>query len=134
MTLYLDSSALLKRYVEEPDSGHFNDLLAGDDRWLSCRITWVEVWRNLGRRLSPADGRAARAAFAIDWGSLAVVEVDAVLAENAGRIADLTGSRSLDALHLAAVERVGPASVSIVTADLRQAQAARSLGWSVLGG
>lgn len=133
MTLYLDSSALLKRYVDEPDSARFNGILAGDDRWLSCRITWVEVWRNLGRRLSQADARAARDAFTTDWRRVAVVEVDAVLAENAGRLADLTGSRSLDALHLAAVERVGPSSVGMVTADLRQAQAARSLGWTVLG-
>ena len=134
MTLYLDASALLKRYVEESDSALFNDLLASDDRWVCCRIGWVEVWRNLGRRLGPAEARAARAAFSVDWRRLAVVEIDAVLAENAGRIADLTGSRSLDALHLAAVERVGPSSVALVTADLRQAQAARSLGWSVLGG
>lgn len=134
MTLYLDSSALLKRYVEESDSGLFNGLLASDDRWVCCRIGWVEVWRALGRRLSPADARAARTAFSFDWRRVAVVEVDAVLAENAGRLADLTGCRSLDALHLAAVERVGPSSVAVVTADLRQAQAARSLGWSVVGG
>ncbi len=133
MTLYLDSSALLKRYIAEPDSAGYESLLGSDDRWLTCRVTWVEVWRNLGRRLLGTDAPAARKAFQLDWRSIAVVEVDAMLAETAGRIADITGSRSLDALHLAAVDRVGPSGVSIVTADLRQAQAARSLGWSVLG-
>jgi predicted nucleic acid-binding protein len=133
MTLYLDTSALLKRYIDEPDSSSFTDVLGSDENWLTCRITWVEVWRNLGRRLTGADALAARNAFRIDWDRLAVVEIDAVLAEDAGRLADLSGVRSLDAVHLAAVQRSGPAGISLVTADLRQAQAARSFGWVVLG-
>jgi predicted nucleic acid-binding protein len=133
VTLYLDTSALLKRYIEEPDSSQFNTILGSDEGWLTCRVTWVEVWRNLGRRLTGADAPVARDAFRADWAHLAVVEIDAVLAEGAGRIADLTGSRSLDAVHLAAMQRAGPSGITLVTADLRQAQAARSLGWSVLG-
>jgi len=133
VTLYLDSSALLKRYIDEHDSSRYNAILDSDTVWLTCRLTWVEVWRNLGRRLPGSDASVARDAFRADWQRLAVVEIDAVLAEDAGRVADLTGSRSLDALHLAALERVGPAGIALVTADLRQAQAARALGWTVLG-
>lgn len=133
MSLYLDSSALLKRYIDEHDSSRYNAILASDTTWLTCRLTWVEVWRNLGRRLPRPDASVARDAFRADWQHLAIVEIDACLAEDAGRLADLTGSRSLDALHLAALERVGPSSAALVTADLRQAQAARSLGWTVLG-
>jgi len=40
--------------------------------------------------------------------------------------------RTLDALHLAALLRVGR-EVPLLTFDIRQAQAARSLGISVLG-
>lgn len=134
MSLYLDSSALLKRYIDEPDSSRYDAILDSDTVWLTCRLTWVEVWRNLGRRLAGPDASVARDAFRADWQRLAVVEIDAVLAEDAGRVADLTGSRSLDALHLAALERVGPSGIALVTADLRQAQAARTLGWTVLGG
>ena len=133
MSLYLDSSALLKRYIDEPDSQHYNTLLESEEAWLTSRITWTEIWRDLGRRLSSADTLTARAAFRVDWARLAVVEVDAVLAEEAGRLADLTGARSLDALHLASVQRAGPAGITLVSADLRQAQAARSMGWAVLG-
>ncbi len=39
MTLYVDSSALLKRYVDEPDSDQFNRVLDSDGRWLTCRVT-----------------------------------------------------------------------------------------------
>ena len=42
-------------------------------------------------------------------------------------------TRGTGPLHLAAVQRTGPIGVTMVTADLRQAQAARSLGWPVLG-
>jgi len=133
VTVYLDASALLKRYIDEPDSARFNDVIDSDDRRLTCRIAWVEVWRNLGQRLSPHDARAARVSFRLDWARLAIVELDEVLAEDAGRLSDLTGCRSLDAVHLAAMARAGPSGISLVTADLRQAQAARSLGWMVLG-
>jgi predicted nucleic acid-binding protein len=132
LTLYLDSSALLKRYVDEADSERFNALLDSDAVWLTCRITWVEVWRNLGRRLSSKDAMSARAAFRSDWAHLAIVEIDSVLAEEAGRLADLTATRSLDAVHLAAIQRAGPHGITLVTADLRQAQAARTLGWRVV--
>jgi hypothetical protein len=57
--------------------------------------------------LTAADALAARDAFHADW--------------------------ARDALHLAAVQRTGPVGVTMVTADLRQAQAVRSLGWPVLG-
>jgi len=133
VSLYLDSSAVLKRYIDEHDSSRYNAIFASDTIWLTCRITWVEVWRNVGRRLPPSEATVARGALRADWQRLTVVEVDANLAEDAGRLADLTGSRSLDALHLAALERVGPAGIALVTADLRQAQAARALGWAVLG-
>lgn len=53
--------------------------------------------------------------------------------EAASEIAEVTGIRSLDALHLGAARRLGVGSLPLVTFDLRQALAARSLGWTVLG-
>jgi predicted nucleic acid-binding protein len=41
--------------------------------------------------------------------------------------------RTLDALHLAAAQRVGGPAMPFLTFDLRQAQAARSLGLTVVG-
>lgn len=133
MTLYLDSSALLKRYVDEPDSAQFNHILLSDSIWMTCRLTWVEVWRNLGRRLNHEDVADMRAAFRRDWEHLAIIEIDHVLCEEAGAVADVTGARTLDAAHLAALRRAGPDGIVLVTADLRQAQAARALGIPVLG-
>jgi predicted nucleic acid-binding protein len=50
-----------------------------------------------------------------------------------GSVAEVTGVRSPDAMHLAAAQRVGGSAVTFVTLDLRQAQAARTLGFNVVG-
>jgi predicted nucleic acid-binding protein len=76
---------------------------------------------------------AVQSAFRTDWEHLALVEVDDVLCRDAGDIGAVTGARSLDAMHLAALQRAGPQGITLVTADLRQAQAGRSLGFEVLG-
>jgi predicted nucleic acid-binding protein len=51
----------------------------------------------------------------------------------AAEIAEITGVRSLDALHLAAASRVGRDAITFLAYDLRLAQAARELGFRVLG-
>lgn len=132
MTLYVDSSALLKRYVDEPDSARADELLSSDTQLVTGRHAVVEVRRNLARLLEPAAARAARAAFADDLPSFALVELDASTCEVAASIAEQMGVRTLDALHLGAARRLGTA-LTFVTFDVRQAQAARSLGFSVAG-
>lgn len=47
MTLYADSSALLKRYVGEDDSDAAVELLGSDATLVTGRHTVVEVRRNL---------------------------------------------------------------------------------------
>ena len=133
MSLYVDSSALLKRYVDEPDSDTAEALLASDPSLLTARHTIVEVRRNLARVLDEADAVAARAAFTEDLRSFAIVELDEVTCDTAAGIAELTGTRTLDALDLAAAQRLGGSAVPFLTFDLRQAQAARSLGLTVVG-
>ena len=132
MTLYVDSSALLKRYVDEPDSERAVELLTTDPTLVTGRHTVVEVRRNLARMLSPTATTAARAAFAHDLTSFAIVELDAGTCELAATIAEQTSVRSMDALHLGAARRLGT-HLTFVTFDVRQAQAARSLGLAVAG-
>jgi predicted nucleic acid-binding protein len=133
VSLYVDSSALLKRYVDEPDSEAAEALLASDPALLTARHTSVEVRRNLARLLDETVAAAARSAFARDLRAFSIVELDEVTCETAAGIAEMTGVRTLDALHLAAAQRVGGPAVPFLTFDLRQAQAARSLGLLVVG-
>lgn len=133
MSLYVDTSALLKRYVDEPDSDSFERHLLEDPIWVTGRHTWVEVRRNLARLLEGASLSAANEAFLEDWERCFVVELDRATCERAADLAVATGARSLDALHLAAASRAGAGALTFLTSDVRQAQAARSLGFAVLG-
>lgn len=133
MSLYVDSGALLKRYVDEPDSEMAESLLRSDPSLLTARHTIVEVRRNLPRLLEDREAAAARSAFLEDLDVLSIVELDEVTCDMAAAIAELTGVRTLDALHLAAAQRVGGAAVPFLTFDVRQAQASRGLGLTVVG-
>jgi predicted nucleic acid-binding protein len=133
MSLYVDSSALLKRYIDESDSDAAEALLRSDPFPLTARHSIVEVRRNLARLLEDRDAAAARAAFLEDLAVFSIIELDQVTCEAAADIAEITGVRTLDALHLAAARRAGGSSVPFLTYDVRQAQAARGLGFTVVG-
>jgi predicted nucleic acid-binding protein len=133
VTLYLDSSALIKRYVDEPDSDAAEALLLSDPEWVTAQITLVEVRLALHRRLDEPATRFAVEALERDWRRLLVVAVDEITCRLASELGVTTGARSLDALHLAAAERAGGRSLPFVTFDLRLGHAARSLGFAVLG-
>jgi uncharacterized protein len=133
VSIYVDSSALLKRYVDEPDSDAADSLLRSDPSLLTARHTIVEVRRNLARLLGERDASAARSAFLDDVGVLSIVELDEATCEAAAGIAEMTAAPTLDALHLAAAQRAGGPGLPFLTFDVRQAQAARSLGLTVLG-
>lgn len=132
MSLYADSSAILKRYVDEADSDVADALLRADGTVLTARHTIVEVRRNLARLLTGRDLTAARAAFADDLASISIIELDEVTCESAASIAEAFGVRTLDALHLGAAQRISEPGVGFVTFDLRQAQVARALGLLVV--
>jgi uncharacterized protein len=133
VSLYVDTSALLKRYVDEPDSDVADSHLRSDPSLLTARHTIAELRRNLARLLAGRKLATARSAFAVDLEAISIVELDEVTCDGAAQIAEVTGVRTLDALHLAAVQRVGGPAVPILTFDVRQAQAARSLGLTVVG-
>lgn len=131
MTLYVDSNTFLKVYLDEPESDAAAALLAGD-RWTSARHTLVEIRRNLVRALEGDALESARRQFTSDWDSVNVIEVGKRTCALAADLAERTGIRTLDALHLGAAASLEIA-VPFVTFDRRLAGAARSLGWTVLG-
>lgn len=132
--MYVDTSALLKRYIDEADSERAEGLLRADPDWVTARHTLVETRRNLSRLLvDPAARAVAMGSFARDWARMQVVELDAVTCETAAAVAETTGARTLDALHLAAAVRALGGGCAFLTFDHRLAQAARELGLVVRG-
>src|SRR5512144_3286792 len=126
--LFLDSSALVKRYVDEEGSDRLARILGADGEWSSAMHTLTEVSLALGRRLTGDHGSAAIAQLSLDWRRTTVVGLDEVLCRRAGDLGTGLRLRALDALHLAAAERIGPTETDLVTFDLRLATAARSIG------
>ena len=132
MTLYVDSSALLKRYIDEPDSATAVELMAADPVLVTSRLTEVEVRRNLTRLLAGDYLNGARHALANDLDAFALVALDAPTMNQAARVAEATLCRSLDSIHIGAALRAGP-STTLLTFDVRQASAARDVGLQVVG-
>jgi uncharacterized protein len=133
VTIYVDSSALLKLYVEEESSDRTRQILSGDVYWVTAMHTLVEVRRALSRLLEGETLEQARRIFDDHWRGMEVVALDEETCERAAELAEETGARTLDALHLAAADRVGGGALDLATFDARQADAARSLGWNVVG-
>jgi predicted nucleic acid-binding protein len=132
MTLYVDSSAVLKRYVAERDSDVAQTHLDSDPVLVTSRLTEIEVRRTLARDFDGATLAGLQRQFQADLDAFALVGLDAVTCNEAARIAEQTGCRSLDAIHIAAARRSGE-HTTMLTFDIRQAQAARSVGLQVVG-
>ncbi len=133
MTVYLDSSAFVKRYVAEDGSDRLDVLLSNDPEWVTAGHTLVEVVLALHRRLGDTEWIVARDAFERDWERSYIVSLDDEACRRAAEFGVAAGARTLDALHLAAADRVGGRSIPIVTFDIRLGVAARALGFSVIG-
>ena len=131
--LLIDSSALLKRYVEEVGSDMAEEYLSADPTLTTSWVTAVEVRRNLARLLGGSDLINAQAQFSVDLDALAMISVTEDIATAAGDIGETLGVRSLDAIHLASAQRLRIDGLVFLTFDLRQAQAARSMGLLVRG-
>jgi predicted nucleic acid-binding protein len=133
VSVYVDASAVLKIYVEEPESAAARRVLDDAPSWTSARHTLVEVRRNLVRLLEGAELADRQDLFAAHWSEITVVELNGAVCERAAEFAELTGVRTMDALHLGAAAEAGAAEgLSLVTIDGGMRAAARSLGWHVL--
>src|SRR5919106_413858 len=119
VSLYVNSSALLKRYVDEPDSDVADSLRGSDPPLLTARHTIVEVRRNLARLLAGRGLATARSAFSTDLEVLSIVELDEVTCELAAQSAEVTGGGALVALHSAAAQGMGGPAVPFLTFDVR---------------
>ena len=133
MSLYVDTSALMKGYIDEVDSDDCESILRTDPQWITAQHTFVEGQSVLGRLLEGYDLADALDLFVANWNAIVVVDLDHETCRRAAEFAVTLEVRALDALHLAAAHRAGAPGVPFVTYDLRLAMAARSLGWTVLG-
>ena len=124
-TCYLDASALVKLATPEAETDALRAVLDTFDARLTNRLATVEVARALLRRGVTSAALAAEVSEA--FLGLAITELDAAIAESAGRL-EPPALRSLDAIHLASALALGDELAAFVTYDARLAEAARAAG------
>ncbi|TMA32622.1 MAG: type II toxin-antitoxin system VapC family toxin [Deltaproteobacteria bacterium] len=124
--VYLDSSALVRLVVLEPESRALRAYLRGEPQRVSCGLARTEVLRAV-RPVGPAAIAAARRLLQ----RIDLIRLDDALFDAAGML-EPVGLRSLDAVHLAAAHLVAPALRAIVTYDRRMAEGAGALGFAVV--
>ncbi|MEP6478215.1 MAG: type II toxin-antitoxin system VapC family toxin [Rhodoglobus sp.] len=133
MRVYMDSSALAKRSLDEPESARLEEaierLAQEGNALLSSALTWIELTRTLRSRLE--DEPPAEVAELVDAALTGVLEypIDEQVVGLARRIGPST-LRSLDAIHLATATLL---DVDLVCAyDKRLLQSASELGFRTI--
>lgn len=125
MKIYLDSSALVKLIHVEQESRALRRYLRRyrDDSFVTSALSRVEVVRAVLGGGSEAIQLARDQLSRLDQ-----IALDATALDEAATLSPDTRLRSLDAVHLAAARIVGSELRSLITYDLRMAEAARRLG------
>lgn len=123
---YLDSSAIVKLAIREPESSALRRHLSRRQPLVSSALARTEV----ARALLPS-GPAALARGEQVLRRIQLLRVNDRVLNEAGRL-EPPELRSLDAIDLASARQLGASVRQIVTYDDRMADAARTLGWTVV--
>jgi predicted nucleic acid-binding protein len=108
LTVYLDTSSLVKLFLEEAGSDEVRGL-AGGAVIATSVVAYPEARATFARKrreglLTPAALIAARRALDRAWPSYAAVEVTLEIARHAGDLAERYRLRGFDSVHLACFE------------------------------
>jgi predicted nucleic acid-binding protein len=120
--VYLDSSAIVKLVVREPETDALLAFLEARQIRVTSALARVEVVRAVRRHGHSA---TVRAAALLD--GLSLLALDDALLDSAATI-DAHELRSLDAIHIASAQQLEGELDALVSYDERMLTAARSLG------
>ena len=123
---YLDSSAMAKLVLPEPESAALWLAVGTLERLVSSRLGAAELRRACARTGYREAGKRVDDVLA----RVLLVDVSAAILETAGRV-EPAQLRTLDAIHLATALSLGVESVEMITYDIRLARAARQHGLKV---
>jgi len=134
--LYLDASALVKRYVAEPGSTEVGEALATAKALATALISRAEVVAALAKTvrvgaLSEEEAQGCAQVFRNEWPDLMRLQITELVVARADTLAWSHGLRGYDAVHLAAAsvwqDALGE-RVTMATFDRRLWSAARDVG------
>ena len=136
MTLYLDTSSLVKLYVTEAGSDAVRTLVDAATIVATSSIAYTETRAALARRrreraLRPAIFASAKKTFEAEWPKYLTIEITSALCRQAVEFAEHYRLRALDSMHLAAFAEVareaGVRETRFSSFDSALNRAARSL-------
>lgn len=139
MILYLDTSALVKRYVMESHSPEVLALMAQADTVGSIVLTRVEMAATLAKAVRQKwiernEAESAWEDFLEHWLSFARLSVTLTSLERASRLAWEHGLRGYDAMHLSAAliwQETLETPITLATFDRELWLAAEKMGMNV---
>jgi predicted nucleic acid-binding protein len=104
--LYLDTSSLVKLYVEETASADVEGLVGSAEITGTSLIAYAEARAAFARRFrenafSSKDYNRLRSQFESDWKNFLSIHVNLEIVRMAGDLAEKHGLRGFDAVHLA---------------------------------
>lgn len=139
MNAFIDTSVMIKVYLEEAGSLQARDLFRSSDVVVSSVLLYPEMHATFARKAragaDPERLKTARESFEIDWPSFLVVSIDQPLLAICRQLLERHPLRAADAIHLAsAVESrsVLQAPARFASADLTLAEAAQREGFDVV--
>ena len=132
MTLYVDTSALVRRYLHDRHRPLVLDAMSAEGAWAASSLVRTEAQLALHRAsVSARQQRALWRELRDEWEAFWVVPLDERCMARAVEVGATYGVRIVDAVHLAAADRL-PRPVRYLTFDRRQIPAAAALGFEVL--
>lgn len=138
MILYLDTSSLVKLYVEEEYSDTVREWVKEAETVSTCRVAYPEAVSAFNRRfnssdLSGDDYKVLFKRFSHEWEKFVALDFDEI---EAGRLVKKHGLRGFDAVHLSAAKLLksdnNDISLSFSSFDKRLNEAASTEGLTVL--
>jgi uncharacterized protein len=136
VTLYLDTSSLVKLYVEEVGSEDVRNQVAQATVVVTSIVAYPETRAALARlrrsgALTPAKFAAAKRNFEAQWPAFLTLDVTAPVSSEAGAFAERYALRGFDALHLASfaeiARRAGPSETRFSSFDDHLNEASRDV-------
>ena len=120
MILYLDTSSLVKLYVEEPASADVEGWVGLAEVTATSLIAYAEARAAFSRGFrehaySSKDHKRLVSQFESDWKNFMAIHVTAELVRRAGDYAEKHGLRGFDAVHLASALTLSEKLASPVT-------------------
>jgi predicted nucleic acid-binding protein len=132
VTLYVDTSALVRRFLHDRHRSLVVEAMGAEDPWCSSALTRTEAQLALHRAAaSSRQQRALWSALRDEWEAFWVVPLDDRCTARAVELGATYGLRIVDAIHLAAADRL-PGPVRYLTFERQQIPAAAALGFEVV--